>query len=43
VITNEKLFVGKGLVAPFIKEHQLIKEEMVQTDTLRYFRKQVNQ
>ncbi len=37
VITNEHLFIGKGLPAPFLKDQQLFAKEQLSTDTIHTY------
>jgi diaminohydroxyphosphoribosylaminopyrimidine deaminase / 5-amino-6-(5-phosphoribosylamino)uracil reductase len=37
VITNESLSFRSGLAAPFLKQHQLVKQERIDNDTLHFY------
>jgi diaminohydroxyphosphoribosylaminopyrimidine deaminase / 5-amino-6-(5-phosphoribosylamino)uracil reductase len=37
VITNEELFIGNGLPAPLLKQHQLLSKEQLSADTIRTY------
>lgn len=37
IITNEKLYVGEGLLAPSLQHHQLVKTEVILSDKISYF------
>ncbi len=41
VITNTILFVGSGLPAPYLNNAQLVKQEQLLTDSISYFRRNV--
>jgi diaminohydroxyphosphoribosylaminopyrimidine deaminase / 5-amino-6-(5-phosphoribosylamino)uracil reductase len=42
IITNENLFVGDGLPAPFLKDQQLLAKEQLSTDTIRIYINKIN-
>lgn len=42
VISNQELVIGDGIAAPILKDHQLSKEEMMDTDVISLFIKKGN-
>jgi diaminohydroxyphosphoribosylaminopyrimidine deaminase/5-amino-6-(5-phosphoribosylamino)uracil reductase len=39
VITNESLIIGEGLPAPVLHNHEYVNQEMLHSDTLRYYKR----